>query len=41
MFKTTQLERVTLRLITHKHAPQLFSILNHPQVSEFNDYQTP
>ena len=41
MFKTTQLERVTLRLITHKHAPQLFSILNHPQVSEFNDYKTP
>ncbi|GEK54590.1 GNAT family N-acetyltransferase [Pseudoalteromonas espejiana] len=41
MFKTIKLERVTLRLITHKHAPQLFTILNHPQVSEFNDYKTP
>lgn len=41
MFKTIELERVTLRLITHKHAPQLFTILNHPQVSEFNDYNTP
>ncbi|MBQ4857341.1 GNAT family N-acetyltransferase [Pseudoalteromonas sp. MMG007] len=41
MFKPILLERVTLRLITHKHASQLFAILNHPQVSEYNDYQTP
>lgn len=41
MFNTTKLERVTLRLITHKHAACLFNILNHPHVSEFNDYETP
>ncbi|CAM2762766.1 GNAT family N-acetyltransferase [Pseudoalteromonas distincta] len=41
MFNTTQLDRVTLRLITHKHAACLFDILNHPQVSKFNDYETP
>ena len=41
MFNTTQLDRVTLRLITHKHAACLFDILNQPQVSKFNDYETP
>ncbi|ALS33100.1 ribosomal-protein-alanine N-acetyltransferase [Pseudoalteromonas translucida KMM 520] len=41
MFKTITLPRVTLRLITHKHGAALFGILNHPLVSQYNDYQTP
>jgi ribosomal-protein-alanine N-acetyltransferase len=41
MFKKIKSPRVTLRLITHKHAVSLFDILNNPLVSEFNDYQTP
>lgn len=41
MFKTIKLERVTLRLITHKHGSALLTILNNPLVYEFNDYKTP
>ncbi|GAA59445.1 ribosomal-protein-alanine N-acetyltransferase [Pseudoalteromonas sp. BSi20652] len=41
MFKTLKLPRVTLRLITHKHAAQLFTILNNQLVAQFNDYKTP
>ncbi|WP_405600398.1 MULTISPECIES: GNAT family N-acetyltransferase [unclassified Pseudoalteromonas] len=41
MFKTLKLPRVTLRLITHKHAGGLFTILNNPLVAQFNDYKTP
>ncbi|WP_166114194.1 GNAT family N-acetyltransferase [Pseudoalteromonas sp. Z9A5] len=41
MFKNLKLPRVTLRLITHKHAAKLFTILNNPLVAQFNDYKTP
>lgn len=41
MFKIIKLERVTLRLITHKHGSALLTILNNPLVYEFNDYKTP
>jgi [ribosomal protein S5]-alanine N-acetyltransferase len=41
MFKLIKLPRVTLRLITHKHGPSLFAILNHPLVAQYNDYPIP
>ncbi len=35
------LERVTLSLITHKHAPALWALLNEPDVAQYNDYNLP
>jgi len=41
MFKQQSVERITMGLITHKHAPALFAILNEPEVAQFNDYDLP
>lgn len=35
------LERVSLSLIAHKHAPALLAILTQPQVAQYNDYALP
>lgn len=41
MFKQLSVERISLSLITHKHAKALFAILNEPEVAQFNDYDFP
>lgn len=35
------LERVSLSLVAHKHAPALLAILTQPQVAQYNDYALP
>lgn len=41
MLNPIHLQRVSLCLITHKHTASLLTILNEPEVAQFNDYESP
>lgn len=41
MLNPINLKRVSLCLITHKHTASLLTVLNEPEVAQFNDYELP
>ncbi|MBQ4832406.1 GNAT family N-acetyltransferase [Pseudoalteromonas sp. MMG010] len=41
MFLPIKSHRITLNLISHKHGPGLYNILNEFKVAQYNDYKIP
>lgn len=41
MLNPIKLKRISLCLITHKHAPALLAVLSEPEVAQYNDYELP